>query len=405
MGYERIPRAVKFLLGLCLAVLVSLKPLEAITGSSASSSEQSTLDCNKKNTAESSRRSKNESLPEKPEASLDENDASISFPARESGYPTQLPRVFVCGFDLWNFRIQLFGDLEFAGRFGEGVASVETDILLQGGLNGPCSKSPDTGFPGQILFVHSEARKGGDAEKHLWNARFFKLGPSEEESPSSMSVVSFGAIYFVSATTQEQRQWILDPNKKRKAVYDSSTAARRAIVYVVNRCGTFRNEVAVEFSEVLPIHQNPKCPPRNDNFVSIPKEDWTGRDLYMENWKLYSKYKYCLVIENTDTRDYITEKLFLAFLGGCLPIYSGTKDVWKIFNRRSFVFYDMHNPHEALDEVKYLERNETAYKEKLDQPILANGKETIEKYLSLADDVGNGVLKRQIRTMLGIDKY
>jgi hypothetical protein len=378
--------------------LVTLRPLHAVN-----ESFQTTLD-SLNNTAVISI---DEQFSDEPEVNLTENttvsllDAKI--PQEDA---SRNPRVFVCGFDLWNLRNQLFGDLEFAGRFGEAtsITSLETDILLQGGLNGPCSTSPDGSFPGKILFVHSEARKGGDAEKHLWNDRFFKLGPSED-SPStserSMPGILFGAIVFVSATTAEQRQWILDPTKKRKVV-----DPRPAIIYVVNRCGTFRNEAALELSKAagLEIHQNPKCPKRNDKFLAIPNEDWTTRDLYKENWRLYSKYKYCLVIENTDTADYITEKLFMAFLGGCLPIYWGTMDVWNLFNRRAFVFYDMDNPSEALEEIKYLEANETAYKEKLDQQILAHGQATIEKYLSLADDVGKGSLKHQIRAMLGIEQ-
>ena len=150
------------------------------------------------------------------------------------------------------------------------------------------------------------------------------------------------------------------------------------------------------------IHQNPKCPIRNKHFFPIPKQDWTKRDMYFQNWKLYSKYKYCLVFENTATSNYITEKIFLAFLGGCIPIYWGTEEIYKIFNRNAFVFYDMDKPDRALEEMKRLETNHTAYMEKLEQPILAHGDQTINEYLSLADDIGNGGLKHQIRTMLGL---
>jgi hypothetical protein len=311
-------------------------------------------------------------------------------------------RLFVCGFDLWNFGSQLFGDLDFAGRLGESLAPppLETDILLQGGLNGPCATSPRASFPGRILFIHSESRKGVDVEKQSLNERFFKLGPSEVSSSERSLHVSFGAIYFVSATTKEQRSWILDPSKKPKSI-----DPRDAVIYVVNQCRTFRNEAALEISETLDIriHQNPKCPKRNANFVSIPNEDWTGRDLYHENWKLYSKYKFCLVIENTATSDYVTEKIFLAFMGGCIPIYWGTKDVFHIFNHKAFIFYDFEKPDKALKEIKTLQQNRSAYFEKLNAPILAHGNETIESHLSLADDVGNGSLKIQIRSMMGLE--
>lgn len=319
-------------------------------------------------------------------------------------------KLFVCGFDLNNFKDFIFGDLEFAGRFGEstGIEPTSQDILLQGGTLGPCVLSPEEKFPGKILFVNSESRKDSDSAKHLRNERFFMLGPTAKESHRSMSIVSFGAIFFVSTTTNEQRQWILDPSKKKKPSNNDrhqQTSVRDAIVYVVHRCGTVRNEAAIELTESLnmTIHQNPKCPIRNKNFHPIPKQDWTKRDRYYENWKLYSKYRYCLVLENTATSKYITEKIFLAFLGGCIPIYWGTRDIFNIFNPKSFVFYDLDNPDKALREIQRLETNQTAYKEKLDEPILAHGEKTVEEYLSLADDIGNGRLKYKIRAMMGLE--
>lgn len=323
---------------------------------------------------------------------------------------TVKPKLFTCGFDLWNFTNNVFDDLEFAGRFGETTVAVEPiaptaqDILVQGGIRGPCSVNPQEAFPGKILFVNSEARKDGDSLIHLQNERFFLLGPTASSSLTSersLPIVSFGAIFFASTTTPKQREWILNSSKKLKP--DSNTV-RDAIIYVVNRCGTKRNEAALELTETLgmTIHQNPKCPIRNKHFFPIPKQDWTKRDMYFQNWKLYSKYKYCLVFENTATSNYITEKIFLAFLGGCIPIYWGTEEIYKIFNRNAFVFYDMDKPDRALEEMKRLETNHTAYMEKLQQPILAHGNQTINEYLSLADDIGNGGLKHQIRTMLGL---
>jgi hypothetical protein len=109
-------------------------------------------------------------------------------------------------------------------------------------------------------------------------------------------------------------------------------------------------------------------------------------------------------LEHGSKPGYISEKLLLAFLGGCLPIYYGTREVFDIFHPQSFVFYDKNNPLPAMEEIRYLEANATAYQERLESPILLNGDETVEKYFSLSDDVGNGTLKRKIRHMLGLKK-
>jgi hypothetical protein len=89
----------------------------------------------------------------------------------------------------------------------------------------------------------------------------------------------------------------------------------------------------------------------------------------------------------------------LAFLGGCLPIYYGTEEVFDVFNRDAFLFYQRGK---TLDEIKYLEKNSTAYYERLSAPILANGNQTLRDYFSLTDDIGGGHLKKRIRSMLGL---
>ena len=97
-----------------------------------------------------------------------------------------------------------------------------------------------------------------------------------------------------------------------------------------------------------------------------------------------------------------SEKIVWAFLGGCLPIYWGTKEVFDVFNRDAFLFYEPGQT-KSLEELVSLEQNNaTKYYERLAAPILANGNQTIRDYFSLADDIGGGHLKQRIRTMLGL---
>jgi hypothetical protein len=96
-------------------------------------------------------------------------------------------------------------------------------------------------------------------------------------------------------------------------------------------------------------------------------------------------------MENRQANGYITEKILNAFLAGCVPIYYGTTEIFDIFNKRAFIWYDIKDPKPALDWIAYLEENRTAYDEMLKEPILANGEETIRKYFSWNDDLGNGV--------------
>jgi hypothetical protein len=126
---------------------------------------------------------------------------------------------------------------------------------------------------------------------------------------------------------------------------------------------------------------------------------------WTDNFSLYRKYRFCLVMENSVAPGYITEKILTAFLGGCIPIYYGTEEVFDVFNHNAFVFYNVSSPLLALERIRHLEDNETAFLQvSRDEPILAHGNVTIEKFFSLDDSIGNGTLKRKIRIMLGLNE-
>ena len=82
-----------------------------------------------------------------------------------------------------------------------------------------------------------------------------------------------------------------------------------------------------------------------------------------------------------------------------MPIYWGTEEVFNVFNRNAFLYYQ---PGLTANQIRILEENHTAYEEYMASPILANGNETLKHFFSLRDDVGDGVLKNRIRSMLGI---
>ena len=87
-----------------------------------------------------------------------------------------------------------------------------------------------------------------------------------------------------------------------------------------------------------------------------------------------------ICMENKNTPGYITEKILMAFLAGTVPVYYGTKEVFDIFNRKAFIYYDIENPEEAVDRIKHLEENPDDYDKMLNEPILNDG--AYEKYFS-----------------------
>ena len=88
-------------------------------------------------------------------------------------------------------------------------------------------------------------------------------------------------------------------------------------------------------------------------------------------------------------------------LGLYTDIYYGSEDfIYSIFNKKAFVYYDINNPSSALNLVSRLEANRTMYDKMLNEPILANGNNTIEEYFSFDGSIGNGLLKRRVKDKL-----
>ena len=139
-----------------------------------------------------------------------------------------------------------------------------------------------------------------------------------------------------------------------------------------------------------------------------------NREQFHSNYEtIYTRYKYCLVMENTNTKGYATEKLLHALLGGCLPIYYGTKEVYDLFREDAFVFLDIENPEPALAELRRLENDHDEYLRRTSRkrPLLkktttSHGDNdtsiTVDKYFSLFPNIGTGRLCREIHEMMGL---
>ena len=54
-------------------------------------------------------------------------------------------------------------------------------------------------------------------------------------------------------------------------------------------------------------------------------------------------------------------------------IYYGTTEIFDIFNPKSFIYDDITNPQDALDEISRLKNNSSAYDEVMAEPILLEG--------------------------------
>ena len=59
---------------------------------------------------------------------------------------------------------------------------------------------------------------------------------------------------------------------------------------------------------------------------------------WADNYKIYKLFKFVFAIENVLTPGYITEKIYLAFQAGSVPIYYGPSEIKQLFNENSFYY-------------------------------------------------------------------
>lgn len=74
------------------------------------------------------------------------------------------------------------------------------------------------------------------------------------------------------------------------------------------------------------------------------------------------KYKFMITFENILSNGVITEKIYNAFKGNTIPIYWGNKDIYKIFNKGSFInCHDFENLKEVIEYVKKIDNDDELY--------------------------------------------
>ena len=310
--------------------------------------------------------------------------------------PTILKAVYFCGYGTFGFEDHLFPEYTIKRNLTQTIIDTEpptSNDLLLFGMHGPCSVDALT-FPGQTLFFSGEPVN----PDYTTRPRSYQMSVTSNYSNNTrgMQLYPISRIFFMNPYAPEQRQSILDPTKK------PTSTKEHFLTYTSRNCQPFRDAALLAIATTIgPVHQGGNCPKQQN--PAITKVNQGLRDGFFHNYKQYHSYRFCLVMENSNVPAYVTEKILLAFLGGCIPIYWGTLDVYNIFNAQSFIYYDIQQPQAALDKIQFLESNKTAYQQVMDTPILANGTTTIQDFFSLNDNMGGGHLKQKLRHIMGLE--
>jgi Glycosyltransferase family 10 (fucosyltransferase) C-term len=308
-------------------------------------------------------------------------------------------RLFLCGFDdVGKFLAPaIFPEYakNYMGVWGPNDSPASEDILVHG-MFGGCWADDVTVFPGKILFTNGEPQ--GDNRNVGPAGKIYQIG-MVPDSENSVLVYFCSMVSFVNAIYAPSQNVLFDHAQK-----PITTGKYKAVAYTYRNCFAHREQAVRQLARFIPVHYGGECFGGHieDPGMVIPMPR-KPEPMWISLPKAYQEYRFCLVMDKIKAEYYISEKLMNAFLGGCVPIYWGTEEVFNIFNRNAFIYMDVQNATSALERIQYLMDNEEAYWNMVrTQPILADAENTIRDYFSLSDDVGNGYLKNKILAMMDL---
>ncbi len=85
-----------------------------------------------------------------------------------------------------------------------------------------------------------------------------------------------------------------------------------------------------------------------------------------------SQYKFALCFENSSAPGYCTEKIILAYLAGCIPVYWGDPNIGEYFNPESMYNVDYFGKCDV--KIREIEANPELYKEIVSKNIFSSDK-------------------------------
>jgi hypothetical protein len=158
----------------------------------------------------------------------------------------------------------------------------------------------------------------------------FGIGMSPESD--HYVYVSFSAISLIGFFGEHEWAQVFSHTHKPQSTRE------HFCIYFVSHCVDFR-EVAVDeiSTSINKVDQWGLCGGKNGTLLNTifgTPQYQSHSPAWQDNILVYRQYRFCLVMENSISPGYITEKILNAFLGGCVPIYYGPEDVFDIFNHK-----------------------------------------------------------------------
>ena len=144
---------------------------------------------------------------------------------------------------------------------------------------------------------------------------------------------------------------------------DVPIGREKLVVGIMTNCNAkWRKTYITEFMKYVSVDQYGKC------LRNMPGNYWRTRRGNFELAKLKflnkNPYKFLITFENRVEDDYITEKIYHAYLTRTIPIYYGDKAVFDLVPANtSLIYANNFTPKELAELIKRIDSNDTLYSE------------------------------------------
>ena len=161
---------------------------------------------------------------------------------------------------------------------------------------------------------------------------------------------------------------ITEINKENihKRVLEINNAKFKKIKFasLISNWGGGNNLRQIIYNNISKI-DNISCPSK-----FMHNDDSLKNDFNDSKYEYLKQFKFNICPENCIEDGYVTEKLFDAFKSGCIPIWSGDKNLeGDVINKNAVLYWDVNSDNnELIKEVKSLHKNDKLYDKFVSQP-------------------------------------
>lgn len=129
-----------------------------------------------------------------------------------------------------------------------------------------------------------------------------------------------------------------------------------------------------EFCKQLMRYKRVDCPGEVlNNMPNFTRQGRRAKDWLSDKLRFISRYKFTIAFENTQSENYVTEKMFDPLYVGSIPIYWGAPNVSEFFNPDSFInVNDFSSFEDVIEYVKEVDNNDDLYQQILSAPAIHN---------------------------------